>query len=823
MPSDTIEEEPTTVSRLRAVKKSIQKATHEALKHTKEPVRFQENDEPNASFHLGMELFGQEPAAIEKFVQEKLTEVEHELEDLVEAVHDESMAEDLPKSQSPEELAAEASQLRTKILFLRECSQVRALLDASTNLSSTVEAQPDYVAATRHWVDANQALERAQKVLEDEQASSTGQQAALNTAYKILDSLRTSLRRQKVDLLGRAKSLWQSCVELSPNSMAVRGAGSKDSTNHLETAYQVLELFAEEGNAALEDVLRMFVKSLHKAVFQPAIDCHSGEPLTWTFYESEEKKSSNLSGMVVSTTSSKISGPVHRLEWICEPSKETTSSPSAWKETFELLETVLTFVADRVLLGRNAPCDLVGNRLLGRPNAAPSALNLSVLGLESRRLGDDHGLLMEPLIDSLTATCIPDKLEASKLNELRLIAEHLASVTAPFLHSLVKSGLYPAAHDSQLATFASSVEEKYIKKRRCAILNQARNLLNNTDYHNTVEVGEEVHDRESDLLDQRDGLAVFKLHRCSISKTAALALELCRATMDEAVEQKAFTAESSLSLLAGSLYRSARDVLDLFRAIIPVAHGYEIKNVPRTAGVFHNDCVYFAHHCLTLGLEYKQKFPEPKAGDTRGQLLRQTCMFVDMVPLFRDLADRSLGDMLDLQAQQLIEIIGQRTPLLAEALKSTEILEEWSEAETALTAGLYHLRHLSQAWKPVLSQDILTRSMWYLSDVIYTLFLDQVTKARGISPSACQFVSTLFAKACSETAQFADGDTSGSRVYDRFSAIGRFMDMSLSDIQVALSDGVFRSVTGPELSHLISATFNDNPKRRALLDLLASH
>jgi centromere/kinetochore protein ZW10 len=113
--------------------------------------------------------------------------------------------------------------------------------------------------------------------------------------------------------------------------------------------------------------------------------------------------------------------------------------------------------------------------------------------------------------------------------------------------------------------------------------------------------------------------------------------------------------------------------------------------------------------------------------------------------------------------------------------------------------------------------------MWYLSDVVLTLFLDQVLKAKQISTNACQFVSTLFQKAAHDTRTLIGDETSNSRAWDRFSAVAQFTDMSLADLQVGLSDGVFRSVTGPELSRLIVATFKDTRKRQQVLDLLASH
>lgn len=157
-----------------------------------------------------------------------------------------------------------------------------------------------------------------------------------------------------------------------------------------------------------------------------------------------------------------------------------------------------------------------------------------------------------------------------------------------------------------------------------------------------------------------------------------------------------------------------------------------------------------------------------------------------------------------------------------------------------------------------MSKDILTRSMWYLCDVVFTLFLDQVLNARDvrfgfylsfafrlrssaplshrylvflvafplkISIDASKFVSTLFEKATYEIKELlcVGDDTSGSRVYDRFFAVGRFMDMTLSDVQVALGRGMFRCVSGPELIRLIVATFDDSPKRQGVINILTKN
>jgi centromere/kinetochore protein ZW10 len=198
-------------------------------------------------------------------------------------------------------------------------------------------------------------------------------------------------------------------------------------------------------------------------------------------------------------------------------------------------------------------------------------------------------------------------------------------------------------------------------------------------------------------------------------------------------------------------------------------------------------------------------------------------MFVDMVPLFRDLADRSLGDMLELQARQFSHIVGERITLMGEALRSEEALAEWSDAETALTAGIYHIRRLHQTWKPpMLSHEIYNKSIGYLVDVMLDLFLDQIfaKSVTDISTGACQFVHSLFQTATHDLEALSVDVKSFSRVWDRFWAVGAFMDMSLSDIHVALSDGKFRSLTGAELSRLLVSCFDESPKRAALLKML---
>jgi centromere/kinetochore protein ZW10 len=123
-----------------------------------------------------------------------------------------------------------------------------------------------------------------------------------------------------------------------------------------------------------------------------------------------------------------------------------------------------------------------------------------------------------------------------------------------------------------------------------------------------------------------------------------------------------------------------------------------MSTIPCTAAVLHNDCVFFAHHLLCLGNQFRAKFPPLKeGGDVHGNVLWQMCTFVDLVPPFWSPADKALGDMIERQKYQLMDIVASRLEMLGKAVESNENVTEWTDAETALTAGLYHLRHIAQA------------------------------------------------------------------------------------------------------------------------------
>jgi len=725
------------------------------------------------------------------------------------------------------------------------------------------------VRSAQTLLRALQEVDKAEQILKD---SAIDQQKEIEVAHRILSSLRHQIRRHRVELVHKAGTVLDGSVELTSTSIAVK------SSPQLDIAYRVLETLDDGAignrqtskkhkNSALQETLRGFTTRLYREALKPILTKQLSDKndngdgaRRWKVEETADKRSTTIIGV----SASNKRGTMHLIEWsfahaasgdendndndndneisaIPEEESKTFSFAvvNSWKNVLDVVQRILVFVQSKVLLEREALCSMVGKRLFGTPNAMPSLMNLSALGLESTLLGEnDQGVLVEAMLEWLRKQCLSESdgedtmgsVGSKKLDRVSALREELLESTLPFCRELEDRHLLQSDSPSSLVRFCQNFEKNFVDHRRCVRLNQARDILIQNDYHNTAIVGVEEISAPQDS--QEAALAIFRLSRCSISDTANKLVDLVRNTMDESVAVAEVPKDSPLAILRPSLYKTAREMFSLFRSIIPANHGREVANVPRTAAVLHNDAVFLAHHCLTLGLEYKEKYPQVDEDDARGKLLKQTCIFVDMVPLFRELADTSLNDMLDLQKHQLAEIVGRRITYFGQALRSDESVHEWSEAETALAAGVYHLRHLSQAWKSILSKSVFLRSMGYLADVLFALYLKEVTSnATIISGSARQFAGALFRKATvdirellfDEGKQQQEDPKPYSLGWGRFEAVGNFLELDqLAQVEQALSSGVFRNVASQELARLVQATYRDSPQRKALLNCMAS-
>ena len=905
---------------LRSIASALEKVLHQQLEDVDAEGTVSRDvlNDSKASFHLGMKLFGSKTVAeIEREVQSSLRQMKQSLGSLQASSDDESVA-------------IIRAQIGKKLQFILECSQARSTLDDSITYSTAILAPQEIrnmKQSTEFWKQAQRALQSAHACIVEMEESQPlfiremeeQPSSSIQDCYRLYDEIHRLVRRQKLDILSEAKEIWTTCIEVSSGHLFVaapkRHPGSLQLNDSLPVFFDISDSLAKDDDQALDDtvqsILRKLTLQLQQNIFQPMLDDMQADRYTPISFRSlSDDDSYNVStslkeGNRLDWSSSRETSKSNHLHVLKDLNlndyatafqktrptaasevsrRDVTTTLQHWENITQFLRRILSFVADHVLLQNPLACRYVAQRLFGRPTNLSTILGGKeksnpggpfVGGIETNfsRFGDDDdGVLLQPLLETIEKTCIaplhllPDQLQP----ELNTIAQHLQSQFHPLIEELAVKNILHIDTPTYLSNYMKSIHQIYINHRHCQLLNEARDMIVSTDYHNTAVVGEECN-VASPLFDDpkkpsnptafaidsilsKDGLAVFKLHQASVSCMANEVMQLCRKIMEEVVEHYNYRStvdeHSALSNLShfsspadfqiaycDTMYRTAREVLDLFRAIVPMQHGKEVAQVPRTAAILHNDCVFFAHHCLTLGLQYKNQFRDPVSetldhkdedGKTKAldQLLRQHCMFLDMVPLFRDIADRSLSDMLAVQKNQVQELVLDRITIFHVALKSNEYLSEWSDAEMALQAGIYHIRHLVQNWKPpILAHDIFHRVIGYLVDVLLTMFLEEIEKATDISAAACPFLHSLLTNALEELDRVWEvclNKKQYSRVWDRCQVFSLFMNMSIIDIQNSLSSGLFRSVTASELSHLITSCFDDTPKRRSLLQLISS-
>lgn len=69
-------------------------------------------------------------------------------------------------------------------------------------------------------------------------------------------------------------------------------------------------------------------------------------------------------------------------------------------------------------------------------------------------------------------------------------------------------------------------------------------------------------------------------------------------------------------------------MFDMFRSLSMGCQGANLVNIPQLGLLFHNDCMYLAHHLLILAHRYKPKLPDP---------LNKKASFVDLAQDLRKL------------------------------------------------------------------------------------------------------------------------------------------------------------------------------------------
>ncbi|GBG26702.1 Centromere/kinetochore protein zw10-like [Hondaea fermentalgiana] len=529
--------------------------------------------------------------------------------------------------QAMDEAASEDSFQGAGVIFVEEKNRILGQLQRLNGLIETLEEMQAVQAAldavdgaidTGSLADAGSGLRSAEDRLDNMVRSGA---AFVDT--KVCRAVRVLARRKKAKLQAAAESLVRASLRIVDRTVsvsAVRGVFKiQDAFAALDALGTLRALARKEiGGPLLELVLRPLVADglLESSVTQ-----------TDRVAELYFAKSSSLQAGDdnARSASPRNHDPELRLERVLE----------------HVLEC-LRFVDTHVFAGNVEWMAMLADSVWGQADPdGPAGLAV---------------LLRDVLVDALPED--PNRLTAYQ--GLALSAKELEDVLAEM--GLVGNGQRP------LLAYLNDLHGHLAQKRRAFYLNEARKLMVQ-DYGSAERALEE--DPTSvlgDLLQEVGaagdrGPGSFRIPDMKVTISAKAVLRLCYQCLDEAVRSDAGTRadspDASADSLALVLVQTARDIIELFRVLVPARHKRALAdaNNSRLSLLLHNDCILFCSHLLVMGFSYRHKL---------GSRLEDAFFTVDLVPGLREVAAAQLEAQLQLQTSRLVTRCFASSPLDAD-------------------------------------------------------------------------------------------------------------------------------------------------------------
>uniref|UniRef100_A0A673KB47 Centromere/kinetochore protein zw10 homolog n=1 Tax=Sinocyclocheilus rhinocerous TaxID=307959 RepID=A0A673KB47_9TELE len=217
--------------------------------------------------------------------------------------------------------------------------------------------------------------------------------------------------------------------------------------------------------------------------------------------------------------------------------------------------------------------------------------------------------------------------------------------TEDFESSLKEMG-YLAGDSTDLLKYARNVNCHFASKKCQDVIVAARKLMA-SEMHNTVKITPEYKLSIPKLPSPSGG---EKERKESCKKSAhydqqslenekqlspnTMCLPVCR-----------ITCITDTTINAVQLFYTVRNIFHLFYDVVPTYHKDNFLKLPHLAAIQHNNCMFIAHHLLTLGFQFKPHLP----------LKDGVAYFVDLVPGFRRLGARCFVAQMNVQKAEMLE------------------------------------------------------------------------------------------------------------------------------------------------------------------------
>ncbi|PBC33069.1 Centromere/kinetochore protein zw10 [Apis cerana cerana] len=332
--------------------------------------------------------------------------------------------------------------------------------------------------------------------------------------------------------------------------------------------------------------------------------------------------------------------------------------------------------------------------------------------------------------------------------------------------------------------------EIFKKKKSPGYKSEPLEFLEDIDDYNEIKVNKKINDN------------TFQLPKCQISKNAKEILDLARNILDEAC--------CSSDTCAIQLFYTCRNFFEMYAGLVPEHHRKFLETIPQQVAMFHNNCMYLAHHLLTLGFEYKDKLPK--------SLQNLNLTFADQVLVLRDVGSSCFLEHMKYQRNIIFDILKESG---LSALGQTSELHP--NTERAMRQCNRQLELLKTVWLDVLPENIYCRAVGCIMNSMIEDLIIRVLSVEDIPADVATELVTLFNLIVKRAPQiFPDHQKIYQYVkkWEKFLELIQILGASLKEIEIRWDSGkgpLAQEFTASQVKQLIRALFQNTERRSNLL------
>ncbi|ONK70268.1 uncharacterized protein A4U43_C05F31980 [Asparagus officinalis] len=416
------------------------------------------------------------------------------------------------------------------------------------------------------------------------------------------------------------------------------------------------------------------------------------------------------------------------------------------------------------------------------------------------------------IITFFLSKAVPD--DASKMvdfqNVIRYTAEFETSLKEMKFISMTEN------KEDRLSHFTHNVEVHFASRKKLEILAKSRKILLQFDHLFSSDA--KGSSKDSSFLEgfsEHAADLLFQHGRCFISKAVSQLMELVHATLKDAC--------LSSSRVAKEFYHAARDVLLLYKAIVPIKLEKQLNNISQLAIIVHNDCYYLSQEVLGLAFEYRVNFPSG---------LKKLAVFADIAPNFYQMAERILQKQIQLVGNSLMEAIDG-----ADGFQNTHQPQQYESAKFSIEQVVFILEKVHIIWEPLMPASVYKKTMYILLDSVFSritkdlLLLDDMAAEETLQLQRLIHMTLENLSSLSESL-IANGDEKYSSLKSildhldmkipslrKIRKLADLLDMPLRSITETWESGELHSCgfTASEVENFVKAIFTDSPLRKECL------